>query len=199
MTARVDRTGNTYGHLVALHDTGKAEKGARIWAARCTVIRDGQECGRVIETYRLWPSVTPQSCGCLLAGVRRVGKRSRHGHAGHGNRRSSTYRSWRKMKDRCHYPKDVKYKSYGAKGVSVCDRWRDFRNFLSDMGERLPGTTLGRILDRGNYEPGNCFWMTPAEQGLARQNNNALLRWELSRATIRKPSTGVGLDQEAIA
>ncbi len=126
--------------------------------------------------------------------IRKIEKR--HGHR---IKPTPTYVSWKKMKTRCLNPKSEKYRIYGEAGVVVCDRWQYFDKFLADMGERLLGTTLGRILDRGNYEPGNCFWMTPAEQGLARQNNNALLRWELSRATLRKPPTSVGLDQEAIA
>jgi hypothetical protein len=79
------------------------------------------------------------------------------------------------MIQRCINPKRSSYPRYGAKGVTVCDRWRDFVNFLADMGERPIGTTLGRVLDMGNYEPGNCFWMTPEEQSLARRNRKAFV------------------------
>jgi hypothetical protein len=48
--------------------------------------------------------------------------------------------------------------------VIVCDRWLDFRNFYADLGERPEGTTLGRYGDTGNYEAGNCTWMTSVEQ-----------------------------------
>lgn len=66
-------------------------------------------------------------------------------------------------------------KNYGGKGIKVCERWHSsnpngFVNFLADMGERPPGTTNGRFGDMGNYEPGNCKWMTRAEQ----QNNRRL-------------------------
>jgi hypothetical protein len=125
--------------------------------------------------------------------TRKIGKR--HGHRTEPTR---TYISWKKMKTRCLNPKSEKYRLYGKAGVVVCDRWQYFDKFLADMGERPPGTTLGRILDRGNYEPGNCFWMTPSEQGLARQNNNALLRWELSRATVRKLPLTVRLDTDNV-
>ena len=91
---------------------------------------------------------------------------------------SPTYISWGRMLTRCYNPNAERYKTYGAKGVSVCERWGDFRNFLADMGERPEGKTLGRILDRGNYEPGNVFWMTHDEQVLASMNNRALQRWE---------------------
>jgi hypothetical protein len=63
---------------------------------------------------------------------------------------------------------------YGGSGVTVCERWLTFENFLADMGVRPEGTTLGRNLDMGNYEPGNCFWQTSKEQALAKRNKRAL-------------------------
>jgi hypothetical protein len=51
--------------------------------------------------------------------------------------------------------------------VKVCDRWlNSFEAFLADMGERLEGTTLGRFMDTGNYEPENCTWQTRKEQAV---------------------------------
>jgi hypothetical protein len=90
--------------------------------------------------------------------------------------------SWEAMRDRCYNPKTARYKNYGGAGVRVCDRWQDFRNFLADMGLRPEGKTLGRILDMGDYEPGNAFWMTSAEQSLAQRNKRALLKWASLRA-----------------
>jgi len=86
-----------------------------------------------------------------------------HGHSAAGQI-SLTYRSWQRMKDRCLNPKHVAYSRYGGSGIQVCERWLDFPNFLADMGERPPGTSLGRIGDVGNYEPGNCEWQTSTEQ-----------------------------------
>ena len=63
------------------------------------------------------------------------------------------------------------------KNVSVCSRWSTFEAFFEDMGTKpSPKHSLGRTLDMGNYEPGNVFWMTWAEQGLAQRNKQALLR-----------------------
>jgi hypothetical protein len=82
------------------------------------------------------------------------------------------------MIQRVTNPNHVSYKAYGGVGITVCDRWKDsFENFLMDKGPRPEGTTLGRILDMGNYNPETAFWMSPAEQGLARRNKNALLKW----------------------
>ena len=92
-------------------------------------------------------------------------KSAKHGHTGVRGR-SPTYRSWSAMHDRCYCPSTRSYESYGGKGVVVCDRWRDFRLFLADMGPRPAGTSLDRINPYGNYEPGNCRWAT-AEQQIA--------------------------------
>jgi hypothetical protein len=69
------------------------------------------------------------------------------------------------MIQRCTNPNNIKYPAYGARGISVCERWRTFENFFADMGERPQGKTLDRHPDpAGNYEPVNCRWATPLEQ-----------------------------------
>lgn len=86
-----------------------------------------------------------------------------HGHATSAGQ-SPTYKSWVAMRQRCQKPGVKGYHNYGGAGVRVCPRWNSFENFLADMGERPAGTTLGRIGDMGNYEPGNCAWQTTKEQ-----------------------------------
>jgi len=61
-------------------------------------------------------------------------------------------------------PNDQGYANYGGRGITVCERWLVFENFLADMGERPEGLTLDRCDNEGNYEPGNCRWATPKEQ-----------------------------------
>jgi hypothetical protein len=86
-----------------------------------------------------------------------------------------TYRTWASMIQRCYNPNIDCYKKYGARGITVCGRWRDsFIEFIKDMGERPNGTSIERNNNAGNYEPGNCRWATPLEQGRNKRNNRII-------------------------
>lgn len=81
----------------------------------------------------------------------------------HGWWKTPTYTVWEGMIKRCSNPKTTHYKYYGGRGISVCERWSKFENFLSDMGERPEGLQLDRTNNNGNYESNNCKWITKAE------------------------------------
>lgn len=83
------------------------------------------------------------------------------------------YKSWINMIHRCYNKNTINYDYYGGRGIEVCDRWRNsFINFLEDMGERPPGTSLDRIDVNGNYGPSNCKWSTPKEQAGNKRTKN---------------------------
>lgn len=82
----------------------------------------------------------------------------------HGMHKHKLYKVWSTMRHRCNNSNDPNYKYYGGRGIKVCERWDKFENFLSDMGFRPKGKmTLDRINNDGNYEPGNCRWVTHKE------------------------------------
>ena len=87
----------------------------------------------------------------------------RHGHASGGGV-TSTYKSWSHMVGRCTLLTDNDYPRYGGRGIKVCPRWRVFENFLDDMGEAPVGMTIDRTNNDGDYEPGNCQWVSRQRQ-----------------------------------
>ena len=113
----------------------------------------------------MWSVVhnTSKSCGCSR-GV----KQTKHGHSKYRDQ-SGTYMSWMNMKARCLNPHHHRYYRYGGRGISICDRWLMFENFLADLGEKPgKGWSLDRLNPDGNYEPSNCEWITIQENSRRR-------------------------------
>ena len=160
----LDITGQRFNRLVACKPTDERRNRSVVWVFRC-------DCGN--EVRRVASEVVRgkiSSCGCLHSEVKSREitannlRRTIHGHMRRGVMRSPTLISWENMHQRCRTPGHKSYKAYGGAGVTICERWSSFKNFLDDMGERPEGATLDRIIGTKGYEPGNCRWATPKEQ-----------------------------------
>lgn len=150
--ARLDLTGKTYGYLTVKEfskvKTSPCGSKNSMWICEC-------KCGNDVEVLaQSLKSGNTLSCGCYKISI----------HTKHGMVNTGTYKSWSGMKSRCFHKSTPLYKNYGGRGITVCDRWLDFNNFLLDMGERPKGKSLDRIDVNKNYEPSNCRWATVFEQ-----------------------------------
>lgn len=178
---KLDLTGQRFGALVVLHEGATRSGWRTTWTCRCdcgvtkAISRGSLRSGRVT------------SCGC---------QQGRRTHLMAGTR---IYKLWAQMRNRCSNPNDPGWLLYGGRGITVCDRWRSFENFYADMGERPPGTSLDRMNNAGDYEPGNCRWATASEQARNKRSNiylthdgvtRTLTDW--ARAAGIRPSTFLG-------
>lgn len=104
--------------------------------------------------------------------------KSRASNFKHGWSNTPTWKSWMCMIERCYDVRNASYPQYGARGITVCDRWRDsFVNFLEDMGERPSREyQIDRRDPDGDYEPGNCRWLTRTENNARRKDPGGWVR-----------------------
>lgn len=168
MSIKEDLSGARFGRLTVLFRDNADRQNVR-WMCLC-------DCGnkKSIRGDHLKRGETT-SCGCYsreVASKRERGKTQRR-------YRSPEYNAWHHMIARCEKPSDPRFYCYGARGITVCDRWKGrdgFKNFIEDMGHRPgPEYSIDRINNNGNYEPSNCRWSTRVEQANNKSNNILIL------------------------
>jgi hypothetical protein len=153
MAYKNDLVNQRFGRLLVLKGTGKRKGHSLGWICVC-------DCGITTEVRGDYLKMGhTKSCGCLC------GENAfKHGHKTPG-KHSPTYTSWMGAKRRCTNPTEKNWPNYGGRGIRMCARWlNSFPNFLSDMGLRPVNTTIDRINNDGDYEPGNCRWASPVQQ-----------------------------------
>lgn len=160
---RIDLTGKSFGEWVVLSYSHTNARGVLHWVCRCSCGTVSEICGNNLKSGKT------TNCGCTKA------KRTADRNTTHGMSKTRVYKIWAGMIQRCSNPNRRAYKYYGERGISVCDRWRDFKNFFDDMGDPPSEKhSLERVDNDGWYEPSNCKWATSEVQ--SRNNRNCKLK-----------------------
>jgi hypothetical protein len=163
MGSTIDLVGNRYG-LWTVKSFAENRRSIVYWNCVC-------DCGteKAVRGGGLKAGVS-LSCGCVRK--QKLGEfKSTHGHARH-----PAYRSWQMMKNRCLNDKFDGFDGYGGRGIKVHPSWMTFEGFWADMGKDwFKGSSIEREDVDGNYEPGNCCWATPKQQGNNRRTNHKIM------------------------
>lgn len=151
-----------YGKLeiLAINHKKKYSNGTVIEFAKCKC-----DCGNVkVINFNNIKRGLVKSCGCIVKTQK-------------GNSKTRLYQAYKHLLHRCYDEKDVNYKNYGARGITVCDEWKNsFLNFKewAECNGYADNLTIERKDVNGNYEPSNCCWVTMKIQQNNRTNNRLI-------------------------
>ena len=111
------------------------------------------------------------------------------------NTRHRLWGIYTKMIYRCHNSKCPDYHKYGARGIYVCDEWREsFERFCEDIGPRLSATlSLDRIDNDGPYSKANCRWTDRVTQAVNRRSTRFITKVKHNLANRGKKQCRVTL------
>lgn len=175
--------GKKFGDLTVLSRAGRVGRYIS-WLCRCS-------CGAEIEVV-----------GYYL----RRGKKTRCADPIHKLNRpkplcveyKSEYQSWTSMRERCRNPKHKGFKNYGGRGITICERWNEFKKFMLDMGRKPdPKFTIEREDVNGNYEPTNCRWLSRKDQG-RNQRNSVFVTYNGKRMLLIDLVEELGLSRSVV-
>jgi hypothetical protein len=171
----IDVTGKIFGRLTVIKMTERPANSPREthWLCRC-------ECSKeiIVSGWRL-RNLT-KSCVCSITK--------------HGKSNSALYNLWMSMNSRCKATKGENYHNYVLRGITVCERWRDFEEFESDMGARpSKNHSIDRKDNSKGYEPGNCYWATP-EQQMRNKRKNRIVNYQGEMMTLAEAAEKSGIN-----
>ena len=182
----IDLTDRIFTRLTVLYYVGKYDDN-HMWACECIDGNIRYVSGRALK------SESVKSCGCLAKGhYLNINKT-------HGFSKEKMFNVWKGIISRCCNPKYNEYKNYGARGITVCEEWKnDYLRFKEDVGEKpSPEHSLDRIDNNGNYCKENCRWATPEEQS-NNKRTNAFIEYNGKTLTVQQWSRETGIKRGVI-
>lgn len=153
--------GQRFGRLIALEEVGRDKQGYVLWKCQC-------DCGneKIASTKYLGRGTS--SCGCIAREMKQKQLTK------HGKRYTRLYATHRAIMQRCTNPNLKAYANYGARGIKICDEWKDsfevFEKWAYENGYD-DSLTIDRIDHNGDYEPSNCRWVNMKTQQRNKRSN----------------------------